>query len=80
MNEYSRLRWQCRRGLKELDILLEAYLNEQYSQAPVEEQRAFADLLNLPDPLLLGYIMGRERPAAEEQGRVIARLRRTPRN
>ncbi|MBU6421152.1 MAG: succinate dehydrogenase assembly factor 2 [Gammaproteobacteria bacterium] len=80
VSEYSRLRWQCRRGLKELDVLLEAYLSEQYSKAPGEEQQAFVDLLNLPDPVLLGYIMGRERPEDEEQCRVIAHLRQTPRN
>lgn len=78
--EISRLRWQCRRGVKELDLLLEAYLNERFAQASAQEQLAFADLLALPDPVLLGYILGREQPPNEEQGRVIARLRRTAGN
>lgn len=80
MSEYSRLRWQCRRGLKELDVLLEKYMHQHFSQAPAAEQQAFAELLCLPDPLLLSYIMGRDQPDNQEQRRVIASLRRTPRN
>lgn len=79
MNEYGRMRWQCRRGLKELDVLLERYLQEHFSTAPAAEQQAFAELLCLPDPLLLSYIMGRDQPDNQEQRRVIASLRRTPR-
>ena len=78
MSEISRLHWQCRRGLKELDVLLECYLHAHFSHAPAAEQQAFAELLCLPDPLLLSYIMGREQPDNEEQRRVIASLRRTP--
>ena len=80
MNEYSHLRWQCRRGLKELDVLLEDYLTNHFANAESEEQRAFAALLDLPDPILLAYIMDREQPATPEQRRVISRLRRTPGN
>ncbi|MBU6470814.1 MAG: succinate dehydrogenase assembly factor 2 [Gammaproteobacteria bacterium] len=79
MNEISRLRWQCRRGMKELDVLLERFLQEHFSHAPATEQQAFADLLCLPDPVLLSYIMGRELPGNQEQRRVIASLRRTSR-
>lgn len=79
MNEYARLRWQCRRGLKELDVLLEDYLTNHFANAAPEEQRAFAELLDLPDPVLLAYIMEHEQPATPEQRRVIIRLRRTTR-
>ncbi|MDE2234625.1 MAG: succinate dehydrogenase assembly factor 2 [Gammaproteobacteria bacterium] len=77
MTEMSRLRWQCRRGTKELDVLLENYLNNRYSQALAAEQQAFADLLELPDPQLLAIIMGQISPANEQQRCVIDALRRT---
>jgi antitoxin CptB len=80
MNDISKLRWQCRRGMKELDLLLENYLHQQYQGAPPAERRAFVSLLNLPDPVLLAYVMDHQQPATEEQRRVVARLRRTPRN
>lgn len=79
MSEISRLRWQCRRGMKELDVLLERYLQEHFNAVSAAEQQAFAELLCLPDPLLLGYVMGRDQPDNLEQRRVIASLRRTPR-
>ena len=77
MSEVSRLRWHCRRGMKELDVLLEGYLKNKYCQSLPAEQRAFTDLLELPDPTLLAFIMGRMTPESEEQGRVIAALRHT---
>ncbi|MGH8281420.1 MAG: succinate dehydrogenase assembly factor 2, partial [Gammaproteobacteria bacterium] len=80
VSENTRLRWQCRRGMKELDLVLEGYLEGRFAAASIEEQQAFASLLNLPDPVLLAYIMGREQPSTEEQRRVIESLRRTTRN
>jgi antitoxin CptB len=54
-----RLLWQCRRGMKELDLLLTRYVRERYLSAPAGQQGAFEALLGLPDPeiadLLLGY-------------------------
>ena len=54
-----RLLWQCRRGMKELDLLLTRYVRERYVAAAAGQQAAFEALLGLPDPeiadLLLGY-------------------------
>ena len=35
------LRWRCRRGMRELDVLLERYLRERYPSAPAAEQQAY---------------------------------------
>lgn len=78
MSELAQLRWKCRRGMKELDLLLEGYLVERYPQAAVAEQEAFRALLDLQDPVLFDYVTGRERPASEDERRVIDALRRTP--
>lgn len=48
--EYQRLRWQCRRGTRELDLILETYLKNHYRSAQPEEQQAFRELLALTDP------------------------------
>jgi antitoxin CptB len=76
--EEGRLRWKCRRGMKELDLLLVAYLDTHYPVASEPERLAFAALLEQQDPTLLAYVTGRERPASEEQRRVVDVLRRTP--
>jgi len=60
--ELSRLRWRCRRGMRELDELLLRYLERQLPHAADRERDAFAALLELPDPELFGYLAGR-RPA-----------------
>lgn len=80
MNEISRLRWQCRRGLKELDLLLEGYLNQHFGNASPAEQQAFANLLSLPDPVLFAYVMDRQQAETEDERRVIAHLRRATRD
>jgi antitoxin CptB len=58
----GRLRWHCRRGMKELDILLARYMDERFCAAPTGEQEAFRRLLEIPDPLIYGYCLGTERP------------------
>jgi antitoxin CptB len=58
----GKLRWRCRRGMKELDILLTRYMDERYRTAPAEEQQAFQGLLETQDPVIYAYCLGQERP------------------
>jgi antitoxin CptB len=58
MNQLARLRWQCRRGTKELDLLLQRYLDSGYLLADDEEKAMFVELLELEDDELLGVLMG----------------------
>ncbi|HEY2463206.1 MAG TPA: succinate dehydrogenase assembly factor 2 [Steroidobacteraceae bacterium] len=60
--EEGRLRWHCRRGMKELDILLARYMDERFCAAPLEEQEAFKRLLEIQDPLIYAYCLGSQRP------------------
>jgi antitoxin CptB len=61
----SRLRWQCRRGMKELDQLLTRYLDDGYEAAPEADKAAFRALLELSDPELAGYLLQRREPGSE---------------
>lgn len=73
-SEVNRLRWRCRRGMKEIDLLLMGYLERRYAVAPAAEQQAFATLLELPDPELAACLLGRstlEDPALAD---LIARI------
>jgi antitoxin CptB len=56
--EARRLLWRCRRGMKELDVLLERYVRSRLSEASSEERQALARLLELPDPVLSDYLFG----------------------
>ena len=57
MNELVKLKWQCRRGMKELDLLLENYLATDYLLADTAEKMRFAELLQLEDDELLTVLM-----------------------
>ena len=61
-DELPRLRWQCRRGMKELDALLVAYLESRYVVADAAEKSAFSAFLTLPDPVLIDYLLNRQEP------------------
>jgi antitoxin CptB len=61
-DEAGRLRWHCRRGMKELDILLSRYLDEQFDAASPQEQEAFRRLLEIQDPVIYAYCLGSARP------------------
>jgi antitoxin CptB len=54
----GQLRWRCRRGMKELDILLERYVERRWQHAAAEERAAFEGLLEVQDPLIYGYCLG----------------------
>ena len=74
MAEDSRLRWQCRRGMRELDELLLRYLDNHYLNADTAEKAAFRAVLDLADPELNAYLLQRQTPASESIARVIQRI------
>ena len=59
--ELKRLRWRCRRGMKELDFLLLRYLRAMGHGAS-DERAAFAAFLELPDPDLVRYLIAGDVP------------------
>jgi antitoxin CptB len=65
MPSLNKLRWRCRRGTLELDLILQTYLENNYPLAPVNEQQAFVRLLELEDTALADYLLGNVLPAAE---------------
>ena len=58
----GKLRWRCRRGMQELDILLLRYVDQRFADASFEEQEAFQRLLETQDPVIYGYCFGHQRP------------------
>ncbi len=54
------LRWQCRRGMLEIDIILSRYLSESYEKSSLIEQAIFESLLTENDQQLFLWFTGRE--------------------
>lgn len=76
MSDISRLRWQCRRGMRELDVLLLDYLETRYPEAGEAEKSAFRELLTLADPELNAYLLQKQSPGSEDLSRVVERILR----
>lgn len=62
---FERLRWRCRRGQLELDLMLGGFLQGRYPALSVSEQETFERLLELPDTTLQSYLQGQENPVKE---------------
>lgn len=76
MSEESRLKWQCRRGMRELDELLVRYLEDCYPEDSDADKAAFREVLTLADPELNSYLLQRQTPPSESIARVIQRILR----
>ena len=74
----TRLEWRCRRGLLELDILLQRFLREQYKALAPRQQAAFAALIELED-LDLWHLVTADQPVNDDPDRtqILGMLRRT---
>ena len=77
--ELSPLKWRCRRGIKELDVVLSRYLEEYYGNTHHHGAEAlntaFTELLDLEDPVLYAMLLGETEPNNREQRIVLERLK-----
>jgi antitoxin CptB len=75
MSELDRIRWHCRRGMLELDLALNAFLERHFHRLDRGEVDAFNQLLAYPDTDLLDFIMGRAEPENERLRGVLRLVR-----
>jgi antitoxin CptB len=71
----NRIYWQCRRGMLELDALLQGFLAQAYSELDGQQRQVFEALLTCPDNLLLEYLMGRTVPMDPDTADVVNKIR-----
>ncbi|CUA82963.1 MULTISPECIES: succinate dehydrogenase assembly factor 2 [Pseudidiomarina] len=57
----NRLRWACRRGMLELDVLFMPFVEEAYDDLNAQQQEAFRRLLTCDDPDLFAWFMGHQK-------------------
>lgn len=74
--ELGRLRWHCRRGMRELDVLLVRYLERDWPTAGAADCAAFRALLERHDPEINALLLGRLDPDDEALARVLECIRR----
>ena len=69
------LRWACRRGMLELDILMGDFFDNHYDELSDEDQLLFQTLLEYPDQDLHTFFLGNETPDDQALIRVIDIIR-----
>ena len=70
----NRLRWQCRRGMLELDYLLLEFLEQQFPDLERSQQQHFIRLLGQSDQDLQRWLVGGELPRDPGFAALIGRL------
>jgi antitoxin CptB len=76
--ELKKLRWRCRRGMRELDQLFGRYLDRCWVQAAESERAVFLWLLDCEDDKLWRWFMGYEACPDAQAAQLIADIRALP--
>ena len=76
--ELKRLRWRCRRGMRELDQLMLRYLDQAWAQDSDAQRGVFLKLLDGEDDKLWRWFMGYDTPEDAQIAALVERIRRLP--
>ena len=71
----ARLRWQCRRGMLELDLLLSRFLEVGFPALDAAGRADFVRLLGYQDQILHDWLMGQAVPADAAMRRLVGQIR-----
>lgn len=75
MTRRSRIVWRSRRGMRELDLLLERFVERCFDSLPAADQAAYERLLEYPDQEILGWVAGRTPAPDAALARVVRGIR-----
>ncbi len=76
--ELKRIRWRCRRGMRELDQLFGRYLDREWAVASEAERGTFLRLLDCEDDKLWRWFMGYEQCPDDALASLVQRIRQLP--
>jgi antitoxin CptB len=72
--EINRMRWAARRGMLELDLVLEPFVTARYAQLSVPDQRSFQRLMLCEDQDLFAWFMQRGEPDDQELAAIVSQI------
>ena len=67
----KQLKWRCRRGVRELDVLFDRFLQDHHANLSDENKTAFEQLLDVQDPVIMDWLFDRSRPDAQNLENII---------
>ena len=76
MLDKNQLRWRCRRGVRELDVIFGRLIENEFESLAENEVRALERLLEVPDPVIMDWIFGRSISDDSEIQALVVRLKR----
>ncbi len=77
---FKRMRWRCRRGMRELDVLLVGWLDRHEQNMSSSEQQAFEQLLDQSDMDLYVWFTRRGQPEESALIALVAGILAMPRD
>ena len=75
--ELSRIKWRCRRGMLELDILLNQFVEKEYAALSNEQSILFDNLLDYPDQVLYDLLLDKMNSSDKAVSELIKAIRNT---
>ena len=76
--ELRKLRWRCRRGMRELDQLLVRWLDREWTASPESDRDDFLRLLDCEDDRLWRWFLGHETAPDAALDSLVQRIRTLP--
>jgi antitoxin CptB len=73
-DELKRMRWAARRGMLELDLVLEPFVNARYATLDADDRERFQRLMRCEDQELFGWFLRRETPEDEDLARIVSKI------
>ena len=78
--ELNRMRWAARRGMLELDLVLEPFVNACYTSLSERDRASFEQLMKSEDQDLFGWFLRREQPEDPELAQIVKQVLEFSRN
>ena len=72
--DYNRLVWHSRRGMLELDLMLEPFVKQCYPDLPEEDKARYRQLLESEDQDLFSWFLGRATPQDEDIANIVGKI------
>ncbi len=77
MENNAKLRWRCRRGMLELDAILQPFFDGYFDKLSPAQQVTFATMLECTDPELYNWFIGSEIPNTVELQELVTLIKNT---
>ncbi|MDH4041306.1 MAG: succinate dehydrogenase assembly factor 2 [Gammaproteobacteria bacterium] len=72
--EINRMRWASRRGMLELDLVLEPFVVARYAALDERDRQRFQQLMVCEDQDLFAWFLGRQQPEDEELRAIVGKV------